>query len=85
MGEGQAVRHVTGCTYTDTPTSKTQMHKAKRASGFTFNLPADLSEVSHPLEDFWVSCLVSMRGLQKEEEKKKESKALNDMSTNDGQ
>lgn len=36
----------------------------------TFNLPADLSEVRHPLENFGVSCLVSMRGLQRAERKR---------------
>lgn len=37
-------------------------------SGSTFNLPADLCEVSHPLEDFRVSCLVPMRRLERHQE-----------------
>lgn len=36
-----------------------------KASGCTFNLPADLGEVSHPLEDFRVRRLVTMRGLHR--------------------
>lgn len=51
------------------PDTHTLTHKCtfagKGASGRTFNLPADLSEVGHPFEDFGVSCLVSMRGLQR--------------------
>lgn len=70
-GEGQAVQHGTGW-HADT-LNPTHTHKCtftgKRASG-TFNLPADLGEVGHPFEDFRVSCLVSMRGLQREEERK---------------
>lgn len=31
----------------------------------TFNLSADLGEVRHPFEDFGVSCLFRMRGLQR--------------------
>lgn len=32
-------------------------------AALTFDLPADLGEVRHPLEDFGVRCLVSVRGL----------------------
>lgn len=46
----------------------TQTLKGERGCGSTFNLPADLGEVGHPLEDFGVSCLVSMRGLWRAEE-----------------
>lgn len=53
--------------YTQTRTH-THTHTGKRASGSTFNLSADLGKVSHPFEDFRVRCLVSMRGLQREQE-----------------
>lgn len=32
-------------------------------TALTFDLSADLGEVRHPLEDFGVRCLVSVRGL----------------------
>lgn len=41
------------------------MPTAKRSC--TFNLPADLGQVSHPFEDLGVSCLICMRRLQREE------------------
>lgn len=72
-GEGQAVQRGTGWhTDTLTPThTHTHTHKCsftgKRASGSTFNLPADLGEVGHPFEDFGVGRLVSVRGLQTQE------------------
>lgn len=53
------------------PDTHTHSHKCsftgKRASGSTFNLPADLGEVGHPFEDFGVGRLVSVRGLQTQE------------------
>lgn len=55
--------HTDTLTLTHTRTHNTHIHS--KVSGCTFNLPADLGEVSHPLEDFGVRCLVSMRGLQR--------------------
>lgn len=47
-----------------TPSSTHEcMPTAKRSC--TFNLPADLGQVSHPFEDLGVSCLICMRRLQR--------------------
>lgn len=46
------------------PDTNTHVHIHRTKSRCTFNLLADLGEVGHPFEDFGVSCLVSMRGLQ---------------------
>lgn len=72
---GQNVQHRTGW-HTDTLTpSSTHECMPTAKSSCTFNLPADLGQVSHPFEDLGVSCLVCMRRLQREEEGHTETKS----------
>lgn len=43
---------------------KTQAPPLVTQSGLTFKLFTDFGEVGHPLQDFGISCLVSMRWLE---------------------